>query len=172
MTTIIILLSIFFILRLGTLAYSIQNEKKLKGAGATEYGKRNSTFMALLHTIYYLGALGEAIYRKNSFDTLSLIGAILFGFSYIILLTVIYQLRDIWTVKLIIAKEQKINKNFLFKYIRHPNYFLNIIPELIGIGLLCKAWTAMVVILPFYGIVMAVRIVQEEKVMQANFTGF
>lgn len=172
MNTIIILFGIFFILRLGTLVYSIQNEKKLKNAGATEYGKLNSVLMAGLHFIYFFAALGEAIYRKSSFDTISLIGAMLFGFSYIVLLIVIYQLRDIWTVKLIIAKEQKINKSFLFRFIRHPNYFLNIIPELIGIGLMCKAWMAMVVILPLYGIVMTVRIVQEEKVMCQNFSAF
>jgi isoprenylcysteine carboxyl methyltransferase (ICMT) family protein YpbQ len=145
------------------------NEKRLKNGGAIEFGKVNSMFMALLHGIYYFAVVGEAIYRKNNFDTTSLIGALLFGFSYIILLIVINQLRNIWTVKLIIAKEQQVNKSFLFRFVRYPDYFMNIIPELIGIGLLCKAWTAMKIILPLYLIVLVVRIVQEEKVMHQYF---
>ena len=42
----------------------------------------------------------------------------------------------------------------------------------IGIGLLTKAWTTMLVLLPLYAVVMVVRIVQEERVMRQNFVGF
>ncbi|MFG5423249.1 isoprenylcysteine carboxylmethyltransferase family protein [Enterococcus faecalis] len=45
-----------------------------------------------------------------------------------------------WTVKLIIVDEQSLNSSWLFKYIKHPNYFLNIIPELIGLTMFFHSW--------------------------------
>ena len=170
--TILILFVLFFALRLVTLFLSIRNEKRLKSNHAVEFGKRNSLVLGALHVIFYLAAIAESWEQGASFNSISVIGVVLFGFSYIILCWVIIQLRDIWTLKIYIAKDHKINKNFLFKYFRHPNYFLNIIPELIGIGLLCHAWYAMLVLLPFYAIVLIVRIVQEERVMQAHFKEF
>jgi isoprenylcysteine carboxyl methyltransferase (ICMT) family protein YpbQ len=166
MTSIIILFSVFFVLRIGTLLFSIKNEKRLKIEGAVEYGKLNSLFMAILHVLFYFGSLAEALIRNVPFDNISIIGIALFVFSYLVLLYVIYQLREIWTVKLFIAKNHPVNTSFLFKYVRHPNYFLNIIPELIGIGLLCKAWHVMIMVLPFYAVTMIVRIIQEERVMR------
>ena len=129
MVSIITCISLFFVLRLATLFYSIKNEKKITSEGATQYGKINSMFMTILHVLYYVGAPLEAYFTKAAFDNISIIGITLFSFSYLILLYVIYQLRDVWTVKLYIVNNHKVNTSFLFKYIRHPNYFLNIVPE-------------------------------------------
>lgn len=170
MIIIAICLSLFFVLRLATLIFSIKNEKRLRKEGAIEYGKLNSSLMTLLHVLFYAGSLTEALRTNTAFDNISIIGIALFLFSYVVLLYVIYQLRDVWTVKLYIAKNHKINTSFLFKYIRHPNYFLNIIPELIGIGLLCKAWHVMSIVLPFYAVTMIVRIKQEENAMKNNIS--
>ena len=75
-------------------------------------------------------------------------------------------------MKLMIAPEQKINKSSIFKYFRHPNYFLNIIPELISIALICQAWFTLFVGLPLYLIPLAIRIVQEEKLMKTHFSNY
>ncbi|HEU5139817.1 MAG TPA: isoprenylcysteine carboxyl methyltransferase family protein [Bacillales bacterium] len=170
--TIWVLFLLFFCLRLGTLAVSIRNEKRLNQNGAKEFGKRNSLAMAVLHVIFYLSAIFEAALRGVAFDGWSLTGVVLFICSYIVLLAVIFQLREIWTVKLYIAEDQKINKSFLFKYVRHPNYFLNIVPELIGIGLLCHAWYAMIILFPLYAVTVMVRVIQEEKIMKERFVDF
>ncbi|MCL6590365.1 MAG: DUF1295 domain-containing protein [Firmicutes bacterium] len=172
MTTVSIIISVVFALRLGTLVFSIQNEKRLKQEGAVEYGQRNSAMMAILHTVFYLVALTYAIVNRSPFDTLAVFGFILYAFSFIMLLTVICQLRKIWTVKLIIAKDHPLNRNFLFKYIRHPNYFLNIIPELIALMLLSKAWAILGAIFPFYLVTVVLRIREEEKVMKEKFAEY
>jgi len=153
-------------MRLATLIYSIKNEKRIIKQGAIQYGKRNSMFMAFLHLLYYISAPIEAYLTNTSFDTTGIVGVILFSFSYIILLYVIYQLRDVWTVKLYIVKNHIVNSTFLFKYFRHPNYFLNIVPELIGIGILCNAWYTMMIVLPLYAITLVLRIAEEERVMK------
>jgi isoprenylcysteine carboxyl methyltransferase (ICMT) family protein YpbQ len=90
----------------------------------------------------------------------------------VILWLVIFNLKDVWTVKLFIAKEHTLNNSLLFKYFRHPNYFLNIIPELIAIALICQAWYTLLIGLPLYLIPLTIRIVQEEKVMKTHFSDY
>ena len=171
-TSVLVIFSIALLIRLLSLFKSISNEKKLKKSGAVEYGKTNSLILALLHTLFYLGAIIEASYRQAQLNCYTIAGAVVFIFSMVILLLVISHLNGIWTVKLIISKEHQVNKSFIFKFFRHPNYFLNIIPELIAIALICQAWYTLFFGLPVYFISLGIRIMQEEKVMKAHFNNY
>ena len=166
MQNIIITFIVFFTLRLLSLAYSIRNEKRLLKNGAVQYGKVNSLLLTLAHVAYYLSALYEAYISGTTFNCFSVCGVLVMGFAYAMLFYVIYKLHDVWTVKLYIVSGQRIEKSFLFRTVRHPNYYLNIIPELIGVGLLCNAWYTLFIGLPIYVCLLAVRIRQEEKVMK------
>ncbi|WP_245957173.1 isoprenylcysteine carboxylmethyltransferase family protein [Bergeyella cardium] len=79
---------------------------------------------------------------------------------------VIYQLGSVWTLKIYILKNHKIKTSFLFRYVKHPNYYLNIIPELIGIALLCRANISFGILFPIYLIILGIRIYQEERAMK------
>lgn len=169
MKVIFIVFGVFFLIRLFTLSISIRNEKRLKRNGAVEFGKKNSILLTLIHVAYYFSCLYEGYKSEAVFDMYSWVGTGLMTFSYIMLFVVIYQLREIWTVKLYIAPKHNIVETSLFKYVRHPNYFLNILPELIGVAFLCNAWTTLVIGFPLYCIVLATRIVQEERAMNSLF---
>ena len=69
-----------------------------------EYGRNNSKVLVLFHVLYYLACLGEAIVLNKSVNTISFFGVGLFAFSMVMLWIVIFSLKDIWTVKLIIAR--------------------------------------------------------------------
>ncbi|MDO5095850.1 MAG: isoprenylcysteine carboxyl methyltransferase family protein [Peptostreptococcaceae bacterium] len=155
-----------FIIRLLFLKISKQNEKTILENGGREYGAENSKRLTILHILFYLSCVIEAILRKSSFDTVSLIGLGLILFSMCMLYTVVNLLRGIWTVKLMIVKNHKFNNHWLFRTIKHPNYFLNIAPELLGLTLLCHAWTSAILILPLYTYVLFVRIREEERLIQ------
>ncbi len=170
--TILMLFSLASATRLISLFISVANEKKLKKKNAIEYGKKNSKLLLLSHTLFYLSCLGEAVLLKKQVNNVSFFGVGLFIFSMAMLWIVILSLKDIWTVKLIIAPGQRINKSFIFKYFRHPNYFLNIIPELVSIALICQAWLTLLIGLPLYLIPLAIRLVQEEKVMKMHFSNY
>ncbi|OOF35750.1 isoprenylcysteine carboxyl methyltransferase family protein [Rodentibacter heidelbergensis] len=159
--TFIIILS----LRLYTLFISACNESRLIAKGAIQYGKVNSILLSLAHVTFYIAAIYEANKRFVEFDQLSQVGLAVLIFSLVILFYVIYTLDEIWTVKIYILPHHKINRSFLFKYIRHPNYFLNIIPELIGLSLFCHAMATATIGLPVYFILLAIRIKQEETAM-------
>jgi isoprenylcysteine carboxyl methyltransferase (ICMT) family protein YpbQ len=172
MNTIIILFVATVAFRLASLVKSVANEKKLRKANAVEYGKKNSILLTIAHTLFYLSCLIEALLLDKTANTITWIGAGIFVFSMIVLWTVIFNLKDVWTVKLYIAPYQVVNRSFIFKYFRHPNYFLNIIPELVAIALICQAWYTLVIGLPVYFIPLIIRIVQEEKVMKTHFSDY
>lgn len=160
-----IIFTIILTLRFYTLFISIRNEKALVAKGAIQYGKINSMLLSIAHVAFYIAAIYEANYRLIGFDEVSQIGLAILIFSIVMLFYVIYALKEIWTVKIYILPNHKINRSFLFKYVRHPNYFLNIIPELIGLSLFCHAVNTVMIGLPIYLIILAVRIKQEEKAM-------
>ncbi|MBF0783952.1 DUF1295 domain-containing protein [Muribacter muris] len=159
------LFALILALRFYTLSISIRNEKALIAKGAVQYGKTNSILLSAAHILFYLAAITEANFRQISFDYTAQLGLALLIFAFIMLFYVIYALKEIWTVKLYILPAHKINRSFLFKYIRHPNYFLNIIPELVGLSLFCHAGYTAMFGLPVYLVILAVRIKQEEKAM-------
>ncbi len=165
MKYIIITFIFFFALRLCSLFYSIRNEKRLLKQGATQYGKLNSLLLTLAHIAYYFSALYEAYARDISFNHFSVGGVVLMTFAYAMLFYVIYKLYDVWTLKLYIVPNQRIERSFLFRTVRHPNYYLNILPELIGVALLCNAKYTLLIGLPIYACIIIVRIRQEERAM-------
>lgn len=157
------------VIRLLSLLISNKNEKNLKLFGAVEYGKFNSIILMISHTLLYFSAFIEGIIRKTQFDTITQAGIIIYIFATIILCIVMYQLGNLWTFKLIIADDHCLNKSFIFRYFRHPNYFLNVIPELIAIILICKAWFAWIILFPVHLIFLTRRILQEEGIMRNKF---
>ncbi|MDL4974802.1 isoprenylcysteine carboxylmethyltransferase family protein [Enterococcus faecalis] len=153
--------------RIRVLLISKRNEQELLESGGKEYGKIVSKLLAILHTLFYFCALFEGIYKKVQFDSIGLIGTIIIGLSFFILIRVIQTLGKYWTVKLIFADKHTLNTNWLFKHIKHPNYFLNIIPELIGVTLVFHAWYTLLILLMPYGICLYLRI-REENQLLAN----
>jgi isoprenylcysteine carboxyl methyltransferase (ICMT) family protein YpbQ len=156
-------------LRFGALAVSMRNEKALKAQGAREYGRRTSRLLALAHTLFYLGALAEGLCRGTQPTSWTTVGLILYGLSVIAFVLVWRALNRLWTVKLLIASDHVLNQSALFRWVRHPNYFLNIIPELCGLALIMGAWVVLMLGLPCYLLVLRVRIREEEQVMQQHF---
>lgn len=157
------------ILRLTTLAISIRHERALKANGAVEIGAGNSTLLALTHIAFYVAAIVEGSLRAAPTDLITWIGLVLYVFSMLMLLMVIRLLGRFWTVKLLIAQDHELVTHPLFRWVRHPNYFLNILPELVGFSLALHAWVTLVVGLVVYTVPLTIRIRQEEKAMAARF---
>lgn len=166
MNNIISIFIFFFILRLISLSFSIRNEKQLIKKGAKQHGKFNSLLLTLAHIAYYFGALYESYTNRTYFNNYSLLGVIVMSFAYIMLFYVMYKLRDIWTVKLYVLPNQRIERSLLFRIVRHPNYFLNIIPELLGVALLCNSCITFFIGFPVYLCLLLIRIKQEERAME------
>ncbi|MGG5336351.1 isoprenylcysteine carboxylmethyltransferase family protein [Enterococcus sp. AZ154] len=158
-----IIFIIIALFRVRVLLISKKNEQELIMSGGKEYGKIVSRLLAIFHTMFYFCALFEGIYKKVQFDTFGLIGTLIIGLSFFILIRVIQILGKYWTVKLIFADEHTLSTNWLFKHVKHPNYFLNIIPELIGVTLVFHSWYTMLLFLIPYGGCLFLRIREENQ---------
>lgn len=157
--------------RIASVLVSKRHERQLRKQGAVEYGALNSTLLALAHTIFYFAALGEGWIRQTQFDAMSMIGLAIFVAAMLMLVWIVNILGDVWTVKIMIAPNHPISRHALFRTIRHPNYFLNILPELIGYALVFHAYFTLAIGLPVYLVILAIRIVQEERAMRDLFRG-
>lgn len=158
--------------RFWTLSISRRHESSMKADGAREYGSKNSLALALCHISFYLSAIVEHVYRPATYGSLTVIGALLYGLSVISLLTVMRLLGRFWTVKLIVARDHGLIQHWLFRSVRHPNYFLNIIPELVGFALTLNAFITLGVGAVVYAFPLVARIRQEEAIMRETFTSY
>lgn len=170
MHNILLIFGAFFALRLLSLAISIRNERRIRRQGAVQYGARNSLALTLAHLAFYASALVEAYGREATLTPSAWVGVGMMAFAYAMLFVVIYCLRDLWTVKLYILPHHRIERSWLFRHVRHPNYFLNILPELVGTALLCSATYTLIIGLPLYLVPLIIRIRQEERAMQHLFS--
>ena len=160
------------LLRLITLGISVKHERLLKANGAIEYGAANSRVLALLHLSIYVSAALEGAHHGNSFGRLNVLGLGLYLAGMAMLFAVIRVLGRLWTVKLLIARDHTLVKHRLFKHFRHPNYYFNIIPELIGLCLAVHATMTISLLLPMYLVSLFIRIHQEERIMKKHFPDY
>lgn len=163
------------LLRFTTLVISVRHERALKADGAVEIGAGNSTLLALTHVLYYVAAIAESSWHgaihdgAAVYDGITWAGLALYAFGMVMLLLVIRILGRFWTVKLLIARDHELVTHPLFRGVRHPNYFLNILPELVGFALALHAWWTLVIGLILYAVPLTIRIRQEETAMAAKF---
>lgn len=155
--------------RIGSVVVSRRHELKLKADGAVEHGAINTRLLALTHGLFYLAALGEGWMRGTEFDGLSAAGLAMLVASLGMLIWIVRLLGPVWTVKIMIARNHPVSRHWLFRTIRHPNYVLNILPELVGYALIFHAWLTLAIGLPVYLVILIVRIVQEERAMRGLF---
>jgi len=160
------------LLRLASLAVSIRNEKRLRREGAVEYGAATSGVLASTHIAFYLAAIAEGVWRGAPFSWVNATGLVLYVLSMGMLFWVILTLGRFWTVKVLIAGDHRLNTNWVFRTVRHPNYFLNMIPELVGFALALQAYMTLIVGLPVYAVILYRRIQEEEQAMRDRFPDY
>ncbi len=172
MTTTEFLVAFFVVavaLRFCSLFISKRNEARLRAEGAEEFGAGNSRVIAVLHVTLYAAALIEGLWRNAPVDTLTWLGVVLYTCSMFVLAYVIHELGNLWSVKLLLASGHTLKQSWLFRTVRHPNYYLNILPELLGVALVTKAWLALAILFPSYLFALFQRIKLEEQVMRQRF---
>lgn len=174
--TIAILIIIFaLVFRLLTLTISQKNEAQLIKLNSIEYGVMNSKVMSSAWVLLYLLAVTELLIRMVSvgFDIdikTPVAPSVIFGFvililSFTVLLTTIKLLDIYYIVKLYKTPNQQLSTHWLFRYIKHPIYYLVLIPELIAICLISGAYSAYVLAIICF-ITVIIRIFQEERILR------
>jgi isoprenylcysteine carboxyl methyltransferase (ICMT) family protein YpbQ len=60
----------------------------------------------------------------------------------------------------------------IFRAIKHPNYFLNMIPELVGFSIMLHAFLTLAIGLPIFLITLYFRIRVEEMALKGKFEAY
>ncbi|MBO0906311.1 isoprenylcysteine carboxylmethyltransferase family protein [Jiella sonneratiae] len=160
------------LVRLASVLVSARHERALRADGAVEVGAGVTRTMAAAHGAFMIAGALEAYVRQTSADALSAAGLVLYLFGIAMLVVVMRLLGRFWTVKVMIARDHRLVTHPLFRAVRHPNYFLNILPELVGYGLVLHAFWTLAIGLPLYLVVMVARIRQEEAAMRGRFADY
>ena len=91
-------------------------------------------------------------------------GGIVFGICWWIRATAIRTLGNFFTYKLTIRPEHRVIKEGLYRYIRHPSYTGTLL-QVIGMMIAGRSWAGMLGYLLSGGVVIAIRIYREERLL-------
>ena len=106
---------------------------------------------------------------KPPFDGLACAGIALYAAGAATMVCAMRLLGRFWTVKLVLAPDHRLQMHPLFRLVRHPNYYLGILPELADLALAFQAWVILRLVLILYAVPLTLRIQQEEQVMRERF---
>ncbi|MBW9113868.1 DUF1295 domain-containing protein [Rhizobium cauense] len=137
-----------FAVRFVSLAVSTVNEIRLRALGSREIGRANTITLALSHAAYYVLATVEWLQNDTPVVTWIWHKCAAVLLSMVELVFVIRSLGYIWTVKLLIAPDHPHIKSGLYRISRHPNYFLNVLPELVGFAVALNSFWTLILGLP------------------------
>ncbi len=158
--------------RVWTIVLSAKHERALKRAGALEFHRTTSLALAAVHAGFYIAVLVEGSLRKPPLGGLSYAGIALYVAGAATMVYAMRLLGRFWTVKLILAPDHRLQTHPLFQLVRHPNYFLGILPELAGLALAFHAWVTLGLGLLVYAVPLTLRIRQEEQMMRERFAAY
>ena len=171
--SLVIIVAFIAAFRLWTLYVASTNEKRLKEQGAAEYGHASTLAVWIATGAIYAGALIEGdTFRHAQFDRIAAVGLSIYIFSALALLWVMRTLGPFWSGKVLIAPGHELVVHPIFRAIKHPNYFLNMIPELVGFSIMLHAWITLVVGMPIFLISIYFRIRVEEWALRGKFEAY
>lgn len=163
-------LIIFLILqRLVELFISKRNEKWLRSRGAIEYGKEHYKLIVLLHVAFFLSMILEYILTRSNFemDLISYVFLVILIILQVFRVIILSTLGKYWNTRILRIPNAPLVQKGIYKYIRHPNYFLVmaeifVIPMIFGLY-----WTAIIFTIMNL-LVLKIRIREENKAL--NYT--
>lgn len=165
MTAALWLIYVFIVLqRLAELAVARRNEKWMKARGAFEAGKEHYKWFVIVHALFFVAILSEAILRPDAGDQLNIWLFILFILTQFIRLWCLLSLGRFWNTKIIILPGAKLVDRGPYRYIKHPNYLIVGI-ELVVIPLLFQAYISALVFPILHLLLLRIRIPEEEKAL-------
>ena len=156
-----IFISFFIAQRLSELAVARKNEKWLRENGAVEYGQKYYPFIVLLHTLFIAAMVTEYLLRPDARLEPS------FLVLYLLLvagkISVIASLGKYWNTKIFRIPNVAPLTRGLYKYFRHPNYFI-VVCEFIIVPFTFHLFYTAFAFSILNAMVLRIRIREEERV--------
>lgn len=155
-------ISFLILLRLGELLVAKRNEKWLRENGAVEYGQKHYPVIVLLHVGFFLSLIIE--YFLKTPETPVYILLVIFLALIVLKIQIISSLGKYWNTKIFHISGVPLVKKGLYKYFKHPNYFI-VICEIAIIPLIFHLYVTAIVFSILNVFMLRVRIKEENKIL-------
>lgn len=155
-------ISFLILLRLGELLIAKKNEKWLRENGAVEYGQKHYPVIVLLHVGFFVSLIIEYLSKSP----LTPVHILLFVFLALIVLKIqiISSLGKYWNTKIFHISGVPLVRKGLYKYFKHPNYFI-VICEIAIIPLIFHLYVTAIIFSLLNAAMLTVRIREENKIL-------
>lgn len=164
----ICLLVLVGIERLGEVAVSRHNQKKMAAQGAVKIREPHFPWLVAFHTIVLIAAGAEVLFlHRPLIPALAISMLALFILSNLIRYWVIYLLADLWNIQIMDSARIRIITSGPYRWVRHPNY-VGVVLEVFSLPMIHTAWiTAIAGTLGYFEILRR-RVKIEDRVLMAN----
>lgn len=157
----ILFISFFTIQRITELIVAKRNEKWLRTQGAMEYGQKHYPYIVALHTFFIAAMIVEYFLRPDSKLDPSFLS--LYILLVLVKIWVIASLGKYWNTKILKIPNSASIRKGLYKYFRHPNYFI-VACEFIIVPFVFHLFYTAFIFTILNGIILSMRIREEDRV--------
>ena len=159
----------FFLLiilqRIVELFIARDNEKWMKQRGALEFGTKHYRYMVLLHLLFFTVFFLEKITLNRGLSHLWSLLLFIFFLTQVVRIWAMSSLGKYWNTKIIVLPHAQVVRRGPYRYIKHPNYFVVTI-EFVVIPLLFEAYFTACLFTILNGLILSIRIPEEEKALK------
>ncbi len=125
--------------RIGELAWSKRNERRLRGRGAIEYGQSHYPAMVALHVGWLASTLIEARRPSVVPTPVRVVALGAFVAAQPLRYWAIASLGDRWSTRVLVPPDEPPLATGPYRYLDHPNY-VAVVAELAALPLMLGAW--------------------------------
>lgn len=125
--------------RLGELAWSKRNERRLRARGAVEYGRSHYPAMVALHVGWLASMLIEARRAGAAPSAVRVFALGAFVAAQPLRYWSIASLGDRWSTRVLVPPDEEPSTTGPYRYLDHPNY-VAVVVELAALPLALGAW--------------------------------
>ncbi len=125
--------------RLGELAWSKRNERRLRERGAVEYGRSHYPAMVALHAGWLASMLIESRRQPTLARPVRVAAVVAFVLVQPVRYWAISSLGDRWSTRVLVPPDEAPVATGPYRYVDHPNYAV-VVTELAAAPLMFGAW--------------------------------
>lgn len=150
--------------RLIELVIARRNELYIKSQGGYEVGASHYPVMVALHTGWFISMIAEHVFTSRGISELWILWGGLFLLSQLGRIHVITTLGKFWNTRILILPNAKLVRQGLYKYLRHPNYWI-VRTEIFVVPMLFNLWITAVLFTVANYFMLRVRIQAEDEAL-------
>jgi methyltransferase len=157
-------LAVVVLQRLGELALSARNARRVKARGAREFGAGHFPLLVLVHVIYPLALAAEVLWLGARPAALWPLWLVFWLGAQALRFWAVGALGERWNSRILVVPGEPLVHRGPYRWLRHPNY-VAVVVELGAGPMLFGAWRTALLVSALDGIALWVRIRAENRAL-------